>query len=108
MQGHSVLFDSGGFTFRDQVEVAYYFLWRQCIATQDPISMDTQARPCGRVAIRRTGERPVEYIDQRTGWKVHATEEHSWWETVPAPHFTTKPGDWLADTIPEMPSLRTP
>ena len=62
----------------------------------------------GRVAVRRTGERPVEYVDKRTNQRVQTMAVRSWWETGAAPHFTTKPGDGLADAIPEMPSLRTP
>jgi len=60
----------------------------------------------GRVTARRTGERPVEYIDKRSGETVQTNAVRSWWETAAAPHFTTKPGDWLADTIPALPSLR--
>lgn len=59
----------------------------------------------GRVTERRTGERPVEYVDRRSGQPVQTTAIRSWWETSAAPHFTTKPGDWLAETIPAMPSL---
>jgi tRNA(His) 5'-end guanylyltransferase len=60
----------------------------------------------GRITTRRTGERPVEYVDKRTSQTVQTTAVRSWWETTAARHFTTKPGDWLAETIPELPSLR--
>ncbi len=60
----------------------------------------------GRVTVRRTGERPVEYVDKRSGETVSTKAVRSWWETNPAPHFTTNPDGWLADTIPVMPSLR--
>lgn len=60
----------------------------------------------GRVTQRRTGERAVEYVDKRSGETVNTTAIRSWWETNAAPHFTTKPDDWLARAIPEMPSLR--
>lgn len=60
----------------------------------------------GRITVRHTGERPVEYVDKHSGQTVQTTAVRSWWETSPAPHFTTKPGDCLADVIPEMPSLR--
>lgn len=60
----------------------------------------------GRVTARKVGERPVEYVDKRSGETVRTTAIRSWWETSPAPHFTTKPGDWLADTIPALPSLK--
>jgi tRNA(His) 5'-end guanylyltransferase len=59
----------------------------------------------GRVAVRRTGDRPVEYVDRRSGETVSTTAVRSWWETSPAPHFTTEPGGWLAETIPALPSL---
>jgi tRNA(His) 5'-end guanylyltransferase len=60
----------------------------------------------GRVAVRRTGERDVEYVDKRSRETVRTTAVRSWWETMAAPHFTTKPGDWLAEVIPALPSLR--
>ncbi|WP_060905337.1 tRNA(His) guanylyltransferase Thg1 family protein [Streptomyces scabiei] len=60
----------------------------------------------GRVTVRHVGERPVEYVDRRTDQTVSTTAVRSWWETSQAPHFTTKPDDWLARTIPAMPSLR--
>ena len=60
----------------------------------------------GRVTVRRTGERPVEYVDKRSGETVSTVAVRSWWETSAAPHFTTDPGSWLAETIPALPSLR--
>lgn len=60
----------------------------------------------GRVTMRRTGERPVEYVDKRTQQTVRTTAVRSWWETSAAPHFTTEPGSWLADTIPMLAPLR--
>ncbi len=60
----------------------------------------------GRVAIRKTGERPVEYVDRRSGETVSTTAVRSWWETTAAPHFTTDPGGWLAGMVPSLPSLQ--
>lgn len=60
----------------------------------------------GRVTVCRTGERPVEYVDRRTNETVRTAAVRSWWETGAAPHFTTEPGSWIANTIPQMPSLR--
>jgi len=59
----------------------------------------------GRVAVRRTGERPVEYVDGRTGETVRTTAIRSRWETTPAPRFDTEPDAWLAGTIPALPAL---
>jgi tRNA(His) 5'-end guanylyltransferase len=59
----------------------------------------------GRVSVRLTGQRPVEYLDKRSGETVRTTAVRSWWETHPAPHFTTEPGWWLAQAIPALPSL---
>lgn len=59
----------------------------------------------GRVTVRHTGERPVEYVDRRSGETVSTTAVRSWWETSAAPHFTTEPGGWLAATVPPLPSL---
>lgn len=59
----------------------------------------------GRVAVRETGERPVEYVDKRSGETVNTTAVRSWWESSAAPHFTTEPGGWLAEVIPPLPNL---
>lgn len=59
----------------------------------------------GRVTVRRTGERPVEYIDKRSRETVRTTAVRSWWETFPPLTFTTEPGSWLAQMIPPLPSL---
>lgn len=59
----------------------------------------------GRVTVRRTGERPVEYVDRRTQQTVSTTAVRSWWETFPPLTFTTNPDGWLAQTIPALPSL---
>lgn len=61
----------------------------------------------GRVAFRWTGERPVEYVDRRSGETVTTTAVRSWWASMPAPHFTTEPGDWLAVMIPALPTLHS-
>ena len=58
----------------------------------------------GRVTLRQTGERPVEYVDRRSGQKVNTTAVRSWWETESAPYFNADPDNWLASTIPTMPS----
>jgi tRNA(His) guanylyltransferase len=60
----------------------------------------------GRVSVRQTGERPVEYVDRRSGETVRTTAVRSWWTTDAAPHFTTEPASWLAGMIPVLPSLR--
>lgn len=59
----------------------------------------------GRVTVRQVGERPVEYVDKRTGETVSTVAMRSWWETSPAPHFTSEPGGWLADVVPALPGL---
>ncbi|MFJ2004762.1 tRNA(His) guanylyltransferase Thg1 family protein [Streptomyces chartreusis] len=60
----------------------------------------------GRVTVRATGERPVEYVDRRTQQTVRTTAVRSWWETTGAPHFTTEPGSWLAQAITALPTLK--
>lgn len=61
----------------------------------------------GRVTVRRTGERSVEYTDRRTQETVSTVAVRSWWETfAPQQMFTTEPGSWLARTIPALPSLQ--
>jgi tRNA(His) 5'-end guanylyltransferase len=59
----------------------------------------------GRVTVRQTGERPVEYVDKRTQETVSTVAIRSRWETTGAPHFTTEPDGWLANVIPPMPAL---
>lgn len=59
----------------------------------------------GRIAVRKTGERLVEYVDRRSGETVSTTAVRSWWESSAAPHFTTEPGSWLAERVPALPTL---
>jgi tRNA(His) 5'-end guanylyltransferase len=59
----------------------------------------------GRVTVRHTGERPVEYVDKRSGEAVRTVAVRSWWETSPAPHFTTEPAGFLAEMVPPLPML---
>ncbi|MET9086143.1 tRNA(His) guanylyltransferase Thg1 family protein [Streptomyces sp. NPDC004237] len=58
----------------------------------------------GRVTVRQTGPRPVEYVDGRTQQTVRTTAVRSWWQTEPAPQFTREPSAWLAEHIPYRPS----
>ncbi|MFF8406928.1 hypothetical protein ACF06P_35535 [Streptomyces sp. NPDC015684] len=76
-------------------------------ALRDRMKRHEAAKGCkrGRVTVRQTGERPVEYVDKRTQQTVSTTAVRSWWETTPAPHFTTEPDSWLADSIPALPAL---
>jgi len=60
----------------------------------------------GRVVVRQVGERPVEYVDRRTGQVVSTVAVRSWWESSAAPHFTADPDDWLAQMVPALPSSR--
>lgn len=60
----------------------------------------------GRVAVRHTGERPVAYVDRRSGETVRTVAVRSWWASSSAPHFTTEPGSWLAGMVPALPSLQ--
>lgn len=59
----------------------------------------------GRITVRQTGERDVVYVDRRTQETVQTKAVRSWWSTTGAPHFTTEPGGWLAETIPPLPTL---
>jgi tRNA(His) 5'-end guanylyltransferase len=59
----------------------------------------------GRVTVRETGERPVEYVDRRTQETVSTTAVRSWWATTAAPAFAATPGGWLAGAIPTMSTL---
>lgn len=61
----------------------------------------------GRITTRQSGERDVEYVDRRSGETVRTLARRSWWQTDAAPHFTTEPGWWLAQAIPQMPSLQS-
>jgi tRNA(His) guanylyltransferase len=59
----------------------------------------------GRLTVRETGEREVQYTDKRTKEQVSTVATRSWWETFGAPHFTTEWSGFLAVAIPKMPSL---
>lgn len=59
----------------------------------------------GRIAVRRSGERETTHVDPRTGAEHVTAAVRSWWETVPAPHFTADIDGWPVGTIPAMPGL---
>jgi tRNA(His) guanylyltransferase len=59
----------------------------------------------GRVTVRETGPREVTYTDRRTSTTRTVTANRSWWCTTAAPRFNAQPGDWLATTVPALPSL---
>lgn len=59
----------------------------------------------GRVATRKTGERPVAYTDRRTNQEVNTVAMRSWWEIEAAPHFTATMDGWLARVIPIVPAF---
>jgi tRNA(His) 5'-end guanylyltransferase len=59
----------------------------------------------GRLTVRRTAEREVEYVDRRTRQKTTTTALRSWWDTAAAPRFSCDPGEVLAKTIPVAPTL---
>lgn len=54
----------------------------------------------GRVTIKAGGERDVTYYDKRIQQDVRTTAFRTWWETVPAPHFVARDGEWLFERIP--------
>ena len=60
----------------------------------------------GRVTVRQSGEREVNYTDRRTQEPVTTMAMRYWWETIAAPHFTADPGGFLAEVIPPLPSLQ--
>ncbi|MFC6080973.1 tRNA(His) guanylyltransferase Thg1 family protein [Sphaerisporangium aureirubrum] len=62
----------------------------------------------GRVCTRKTGEREVAFVDQRTAHRATITALRSWWEIEAAPHFAADADGWLAQTIPPLPSLEVP
>ncbi|MDX3549480.1 tRNA(His) guanylyltransferase Thg1 family protein [Streptomyces europaeiscabiei] len=81
---------------------------QELLFTEADINWNDYPAGCkrGRVTVRHVGEKPVEYVDKRTNQTVLTAAVRSWWETSPAPHFTTKPDGWLAETIPAMPTLK--
>ncbi|MCI3277592.1 tRNA(His) guanylyltransferase Thg1 family protein [Streptomyces cylindrosporus] len=60
----------------------------------------------GRITVRKSGQRLVTYTDKRTQQRNATMALRSWWETSPAPRFTTEPGSWLSQTIPQLPTLQ--
>ena len=62
----------------------------------------------GRVIVRRSGEREVTFTHKRTQVEETVTAMRSWWETMPAPHFTTNEAGFLAQQIPPLPVLGAP
>ncbi|MFD3541053.1 tRNA(His) guanylyltransferase Thg1 family protein [Streptomyces sp. NPDC058662] len=80
---------------------------RELLRSEKGIDWNDYPDSCkrGQLALRRTGERPVEYVDGRTGETVRTTAPTSCWEVTAAPHFTTGPTGRLARVIPARPVL---
>lgn len=124
-------FDARVYTIADQVEVANYFIWRQRDCVKNSITMAAQtlfsdAELHGKNGSERQGmllDKGINWNDYLAGFKrgrvavreffeleskEYGTTARARWKTEPAPHFTANPGDWLAESIPAMPSLREP
>lgn len=59
----------------------------------------------GRVVVKCSGEREVTYTHKRTQQQETVKAMRTWWEAQAAPHFTLNAGEFLAETIPPLPSL---
>lgn len=127
-------FDCRVWTMSDPVEVANYFLWRQQDAVRNSIQMlgqhyFTQKQLHGKstnqiqemlhaghginwndleVGLKRG--RVVEYRGRfpkdPTGLSDLSDEARENWRIIDAPHFIAEPGNWLADRIPSLPTLK--
>lgn len=119
-------FDARAFTISDQIEVANYFIWRQRDCVKNSVTMTAQTVFSDRELHGKNGSERQEMLfskginwnDQPDGFKRGRVcfkktklidEDTLWtkWVTEPAPHFTCNPDDFLAATIPAMPSLRS-
>lgn len=60
----------------------------------------------GRVIVKASGERPVNYVDGRTGQQVSSTAFRTWWEAQAAPHFAFAETSPLLDMIPACPEIK--
>lgn len=59
----------------------------------------------GRVVVKVSGEREVTFTHKRTRQAETVVAVRSWWEVMPAPHFTSAAGGFLAATVPAMPGI---
>jgi tRNA(His) guanylyltransferase len=59
----------------------------------------------GRTCERVTSEEDVTYTDKRSGEEKTVPAVRSRWTASAAPHFTARPGSWLAAVIPPLPVL---
>ena len=127
-------FDARVFPLADQVEVANMLVWRQRDAIRNSVTMAAQAlfserRLHGLTTTARRELLASAGVDwdtypegARYGRVVTAvsgtvevpgptgpvTCQSRRWEARPAPVFDARPGGFLAETIPPLPSLNTP
>lgn len=109
-------FDARVFTLSDPVEVANYFLWRQQDATRNSILMagqayfshrELQGKSTGEVQEMLWSQKQVNWNDYPEGFKRgRVIVPGGGWAAMPAPIFKAEPLTFLADMIPQMPSLR--
>lgn len=127
-------FDCRVWSMSDPVEVANYFVWRQRDAVRNSIQMLAQHYYNPRslhgrstdelqdILFREQGVnwndldaglkrgRVVQYLGQfpedPTGLSNLSEEARANWQVYHAPQFAAEPGNWLAEMIPPLPSLR--
>lgn len=107
------VFDCRVWAMTDPVEVANYFLWRQRDAVRNSIQMVGQhyfspaqlhGKSCDRIQEMLFLEKGVNWNDTPDACKRGQIAHRS--SVLPAPQFAAEPGNWLAEMIPPLPSLR--
>lgn len=75
---------------------------QELLFTECGINWNDYAAGCkrGRVVIKDEGLRPVTFTHKKTQEVTTTTAHRTWWETLPAPHFTTDPASFLVQEIP--------
>lgn len=122
-------FDARVYTIADPVEVANYFIWRQRDCVKNSITMAAQTMFSDTELHGKNGSQRQEMLfskginwnDYREDFKrgrvqfkksfdleseEYGTTTRTHWISAASPHFTANPRDWLAETIPAMPSLK--
>lgn len=112
-------FDARVFTINDPVEVANYFIWRQRDAIRNSISMLAQSKFSHKQLHGKNTDQMQEMLFQehQINWndyppgikrgRVITRDAIDGWDCLyDTPKFSVQPDNWLANTIPALPSLK--
>lgn len=109
-------FDSRVWCLSDPVEVANYFLWRQRDAVRNSIQMvgQTYFSPAELFEKSTDDIQEMLFTGHRVNWNDFAAgakrgrmvfRDRTGWIIIAAPNFVAEPDNFLAEVIPQLPTL---